>query len=229
MHELAELTDVVKSVARKSRRGFLANYEVEDLEQECWLKLVEVLPDLRYVNVKELRSMVYTILDRHMIGMVRKQRTRHLINQKMPMRSERSMYGLHGQHFAEQQFADQAMYKALEDTITDIDGVIPEHFLSQEQIFAYKELVQELVSWSQSKNALTKRLVKEMVDPSDKTLRTWHDMVEKYPHYKAFQQIPPISFAQIFGVNKLRIFRIVKEMRAHLVEQGFAIPGALAS
>lgn len=100
---------------------------------------------------------------------------------------------------------------ALSDDSCDLD----------ESIFG-SELQEILDEWVVSKNGSTKRFVQECIYPSKEVLDMWYKLMESYPRYKHFQDIPPQTLAiRILGVEIGKYRRIIRTLSYFLSNKGY--------
>ena len=208
-HDLKIFTRVVKSMAGKFKADPLQNSE--DIEQECWIKLVEVKPELDKVKPEEVTKFAHVIIKNHVASIVSKSKVRAHLNHKLQCSISSPLDGEDAPSMEE--LADRQILK--------LDRYIPQHRLSAFEITAYRKLVGELLAWSNGQTGTARKLVKEMVAPSDETLGRWYEMTKRHPVYKTFETIPPSSFSEIFGCSKLTIFRTMEKLRRHLESRGY--------
>ncbi len=226
MHHLGKFDRLVGSIARKTYQKAVKtqfkNYQcAEDVAQELRLKLWTVMPTLEKVTNKEVYALAKTILERTAIDLVRKNKTREHLNCFFTLPSDKTIScQIGGEQLDEADIEDAIKYEMM----SIADGFAPG--TDQESVYSYKELLNEMLEWSSNKDPQTKRFIKEMINPSNTTLRTWKRMVEKHPHYKSFHSIPPYTYAKILKISKLKVSRIMHRLREHLTEVGMQ-PGLL--
>lgn len=208
MHQyhFSQFDNLVNSLSAKYHKDSL--HDSDDIKQELLVKLVETLPALTKVPPKEILVLVYTILKNEIRGIQRKSITRSHLNCKLAVD-----HSSEDQAFGWEDTADKA--------IMSLKCYMPEPFVSPENNASYSMLYAHMMDFAEYKGGKTAVLINEILNPSDSTLATWKDMVNKFPTYKKFEQIPPSSFAKILGISKISIHKIMVELRKHLETVGY--------
>jgi hypothetical protein len=205
-YDLSQFSKLVKGTSSRYKTDSVVS--LEDVEQECWLKIVENMPRVQQIPPKEVDQFVFVMLRNHVSSM--KNASMRRANLNIHLRYEE-------EDLPELDDNDPLTIDDIMDrAIVSLDASIPEHRMSQEQVYSYQELVKRLLLWSNGKTGKAPQFVKEMVDPSEETLKTWNGMVEKHPYLKSFHSIPPASFAKIIGCSKTTIARIISDLREYL-------------
>lgn len=206
-YRLSEFDSIVKTLSGRYQRDSLN--DSDDIEQELKIKLVETLPHLQTIPRKEIKTYVTSMLRNEIRSIQRKSVTRAPFNCKLEYVKRVDELDT----FSWEDAADRAMMA--------MKTYIPEHFTSPEDNCAYSLLATHMVNWAEAQGGRTAILINEMLNPSDRTLMMWREMVAKFPTYKKFECMPPSSFAKILGYSKLSIHKIILNLRFYLVTVGY--------
>jgi hypothetical protein len=219
-HELSLFNGVVKAMAGRYKADSLHNSQ--DIEQECWLKIWQVKSKLDTMPPDEATVFAHVAIKNHVAGIVNKSRVRSHLNRKLKPKagSFSELQNLTASPTSEGS-EEINLQDIMDNMIQRLDGSMPMHRLTQEQITSYRKLVDELLAWSNDQSGTTRKLVQEMIEPGDNTLTIWEQMTERHPAYKSYPSIPPSSFSDILGCSKITISRIIHRMREHLEELGY--------
>lgn len=199
-HDLSIFNTLIKNQARKFKPSSVTSQE--DIEQECWLKLWEVMPHLQEVSTTEVLFMASTILSNHVTDVIRKSRTRSHINCRFepPMEID--------------------IEDAIANQLYEFSTTVPQHLLPADEVCEFRQLVDDIREWAVSKGDPTKKLAIELVDPSDETLQAWSEVNES-DRYKNAEILPPATLGKILDMSKPSVCKIMQEMKFYLQTIGY--------
>ncbi len=205
-YHISQFDSLIHTLSANYKRDSL--HDSDDIKQELCAKLIEALPKLTKVSPKQIKVVVYTVLRNEIRDIQRKSVTRAHLNCKLQVDADGD---------GEIQTWEDAADKA----IISLQQFLPEPFVSQEDNTSYVMLAAHMTDWAELKGGKTALLINEILNPSDNTLKKWKEMVEHFPTYKKFEQIPPASFAKILGISKICIHNIMVDLRKHLENVGY--------
>lgn len=221
MEVLQQFSSLVRSKAKKYPGDPLQNSE--DIEQELWMKLMQVIPTLETIPPEELFAFASTVLNNHIRDLIRKSKTRAHLNHKLRLGNVTSINEGSVDSLSDFDFEDMVIHELEELHGAMIERTSPVPYTPEDYVLR-KQLEDEILGWANTQEPKTRRFLNEFVRPSDETLDVWDQMVDSNPHYKTYDHIPPGSFAKIHGLSRVKIVRVMKRLRNHLIDQGFVQP-----
>jgi len=198
--ELSEFSGLVSNVSRKFKPNSV--FDVKDVEQELWIKLLDLFPTLEELPRGEAFSLAKAILKNRMIDIAR----------FYTRRKDTSIYAASSD--------DNVLENLINEEICDMfEFITPSK--NQEKNLIAKQLFDDVNSWVKNKSATVKRFIKESLKPSLNIGNQWEFMKEEYPPYKRYYSIPPITLGRLLGISKKEVGSILWELHDHLVDKGY--------
>jgi hypothetical protein len=192
---------ILKSKSRKYKVS-ITTEEMEDIESQLWLHVFEQMPKFDNLSEGEIKALANTMLTNKAISIYRKHRT--VMKHSIPISDEEDRVRIDSILCNEIGMIGMRIF--------DI-GI---HEYGQQTVLECKELYRIIEEWGESQDYLTRKLVTEMISPSDETLKKWEDMVTKHPVYKTYGYVPPCSYHKILGISRPKILKIMKSLRDYL-------------
>lgn len=199
------LVEIIRPILKNKSRMFstsITSSTEEDIESQLWVHVFENMPKFDNLEESDIRSLASTILINKARSLYRRHRT--VLKYTVDIPSESASGSVDDIAVAEAGMLGMKIFGK------------GRHMYDQHSSIEYKELMEVIKSWTSHQDAITQRLVSEMINPSNSTLDKWYEMVEKHPVYKTYGYIPPCSYHKILGISRPKIIKVMKALRQHL-------------
>jgi len=177
----------------------------DDIASELWIHIFENMPQFESLEDNEIKALASTILKNKSISLYRKHSSK----------TKKSVsFVVTTQDDVELSLENILSLEMINLGLKIFDRGL--HHLNQCEILEYKELVSVIEKWANNQDKLAKKLVLEILNPSEDTLVKWRGLVEKFSIYRSYEYIPYCSFTRILGISRPKIIKVMKALRAYL-------------
>jgi DNA-directed RNA polymerase specialized sigma24 family protein len=191
-HYVTTIENVIKHFRYQNK------IDKDDLHQELWLKVTEVMPTLEAVSEDEVCALAFVVLKNHVNDIFRKNKTRENINCMVEI-GEISF----------NDFADSMMHKA------------GNKFLNSYNNLEHKDIVRILEAYYETVNPRIQHFFRELFNPSDATLEKWEVLKEEVRMYQQFDSIPPNTLGKFLGIPPVTVKKAMDELKHHFSCYGY--------
>lgn len=193
--------DMFKGIVTRISRDCPKNnlLDQEDLQQELYLKLLEVMPRIEEANEDTVFALAKAILGNKATDLIRFHARRNNINATMVAESR-----------------EEEVEFSLEDMICDEafdeDKMVSSFcFPSADTMMESTELMTLITDWASTRSDKIQAYIREAIIPSQETMDKWEAMCEAYPRYRHFTFIPPKTLATMCGLTEKDIYREIED------------------
>lgn len=178
----------------------------DDLTQECWAKVVEVLPLPKYRDLPEddLKRIFNTILGNKIRD----------ISKKSQIRPDASK--LHPTVLND--IINDSLYDAFGSLNYTICVDLGE---DQEKLFRLERLKHEIMEFAGTQNPRLLQFYNILIDPPQDILDRWEKMKEESTCYRAFDYIPPYTVGKMLGIESRIVKKALNRLYKYLLNTGY--------
>jgi len=204
-----------KSLVKKiSRENSHVNpiVDVSDFENELWIKLMQVLPDLKEVSNEDAFKIIKVILKNKCTDINRHYACR-------PDTSEHAVKSTMGN--------DEDSSSSIDDFVCDETSryyaQLNARFETNYKLIFGKELFNIIKNWVTDKDEDTKNFILNAISPSDEIMIKWEERVVTYKNNmcKNSRVIPPYSLINLLGITQCKYYKILKSLTKFLKQNGY--------
>lgn len=202
--ECMDFQALVRSFTFKYQYRF-KNQTTEDIEQELWCKVLQVLPTIDWERFN--KSQVFAYMSKSL-----KSYTNDLSRKNDP----RKNYIL----------GDFDCFDVSKITTEEIDrvyGLISKPaYPSPSTVIKFKELKKHIYNWLSRKDEKTKIFITQCITPTKEIRQRWAELAKSYPpKYKNFDKPPIHTLAKLLGMTQSEYMKIINSLRRYLIGHGY--------
>ena len=190
--DLFDFESIVQSVSQKIQ---IRNHEPEDVKQELYIKLLEVMPTFEKLPSQDAIKLCKRVLKNYAIDLYRKE---------------------HGYRIKR----DLVSITDLEASIMcEVDAILGVYEAECEEIFAMKEMKGLVLKWASKQTDDVKTFLNELVNPSDQIKEKYLQNTKSFN----CEFISPHHLRKIMGMSAGKWRRIQDQLQRYLTAHGYSI------
>lgn len=215
----------------------------DDIKQDLYMRILKVVQKDSYQNVSklELQKIVRRSIRNCILNIfIRGGKSTNIMSDISLNGSMFHNEPLHdAEHIIPLRHNLQKMYN-MEHISLSCPNFSSAIYSTPEQACDLNNLKRFIQKWGKNKDNETRLFLKELVEPSDKVLDKWNQLLDnigsldsktgkiqrrsRYNIFKNTGQIPATVFAQTLNMSASKCRRIIKSLANYLKKEGYAIP-----